>query len=261
MSDAIRANDATTAVFGVDGAPVPELPRPAGRRSALLPVLRRAPRRGTPGVPRRPDRGRARRSCRPATPVASAPGAAVEVWNPAPRRLRDAAGGLPERRRRLAGPAAARARAARLGARERRADRPRRDPARHAPDRAARRPLGHRPAGGGAEVRRRSASSAPARRGAAAAAGAADAATTSSGGASGSSGSARREDRTRRPPRAPRPAGAASRQELSSLKGKDSTKAVDKLAKKGKPISTGGGKLPPTDNKPAGGGSSFETIG
>jgi hypothetical protein len=38
-------------------------------------------------------------------------------------------------------------------------------------------------------------------------------------------------------------------------------KAVEKAVKKGQPISTGSGKLPPTDNKPAGGGSSFEEIG
>ncbi|HWI71200.1 MAG TPA: zinc ribbon domain-containing protein [Baekduia sp.] len=38
-------------------------------------------------------------------------------------------------------------------------------------------------------------------------------------------------------------------------------KAIDSAVKKGKSISTGTGKLPATDNKPAGGGSSFETIG
>jgi hypothetical protein len=38
-------------------------------------------------------------------------------------------------------------------------------------------------------------------------------------------------------------------------------KAIDKAVKKGRPISTGSGKLPPTDDKPAGGGSSFEEIG
>lgn len=38
-------------------------------------------------------------------------------------------------------------------------------------------------------------------------------------------------------------------------------KALEKAIKKGKPISTGTGKLPPKDNKAAGGGSSFEEIG
>jgi hypothetical protein len=39
-----------------------------------------------------------------------------------------------------------------------------------------------------------------------------------------------------------------------------SKKAVDDAVKKGKPISTGTGKLPPKDDKPAGGGSGFEEI-
>jgi hypothetical protein len=38
-------------------------------------------------------------------------------------------------------------------------------------------------------------------------------------------------------------------------------KSLDNAVKKGKPISTGTGKLPPTDDKPAGGGSGFEDIG
>ena len=37
-------------------------------------------------------------------------------------------------------------------------------------------------------------------------------------------------------------------------------KAIEKAVKKGKPIATGGAPLP-KDNKPAGGGSSFQTIG
>jgi hypothetical protein len=40
-----------------------------------------------------------------------------------------------------------------------------------------------------------------------------------------------------------------------------SKKAVENAVKKGKPISTGTGKLPPKDGKPAGGGSGFESIG
>jgi hypothetical protein len=41
----------------------------------------------------------------------------------------------------------------------------------------------------------------------------------------------------------------------------DSKKAVDDAVKKGKPISTGTGKLPPTDDKAPGGGSDIEEIG
>jgi hypothetical protein len=46
-----------------------------------------------------------------------------------------------------------------------------------------------------------------------------------------------------------------------SVKSLTSKKAVDDAVKKGKPISTGSGKLPAKDNKPAGGGSAFEEIG
>ncbi|HWH92864.1 MAG TPA: hypothetical protein VNT03_03300 [Baekduia sp.] len=46
-----------------------------------------------------------------------------------------------------------------------------------------------------------------------------------------------------------------------SVKNLKSKKAVDDAVKKGKPISTGTGKLPPKDDKPAGGGSGFEEIG
>jgi hypothetical protein len=45
---------------------------------------------------------------------------------------------------------------------------------------------------------------------------------------------------------------------VGSLKSK---KAVDDAVKKGKPISTGTGTLPPKDDKAAGGGSDFEEIG
>lgn len=40
-----------------------------------------------------------------------------------------------------------------------------------------------------------------------------------------------------------------------------SAKDISKAAKKGEPISTGSGTLPPTDNKPAAGGTSFQEIG
>ena len=38
-------------------------------------------------------------------------------------------------------------------------------------------------------------------------------------------------------------------------------KAIDQAVKKGQPLSTGSGAPPPTDDKPAGGGSGFQTIG
>lgn len=50
------------------------------------------------------------------------------------------------------------------------------------------------------------------------------------------------------------PKGATNAKTLSK-------KAIDDLAKKGKPLSTGGGKLPPKDKKAPAGGSDFETIG
>ena len=46
-----------------------------------------------------------------------------------------------------------------------------------------------------------------------------------------------------------------------SVRSLTSRKAVDDAVRKGKPISTGTGRLPPTDDKAAGGGSAFETIG
>jgi hypothetical protein len=46
-----------------------------------------------------------------------------------------------------------------------------------------------------------------------------------------------------------------------SVRSLTSRRAVDDAVRKGKPISTGTGRLPPTDDKAAGGGSSFETIG
>jgi hypothetical protein len=45
---------------------------------------------------------------------------------------------------------------------------------------------------------------------------------------------------------------------VSKLSGK---KAVDDAVKKGTPITTGGGKLPPKDDKAPGGGSAIEDIG
>jgi hypothetical protein len=46
--------------------------------------------------------------------------------------------------------------------------------------------------------------------------------------------------------------------DIKAVKG--GSKAIDKLVKKGKPITTGGAP-PPKDNKPAGSGTGFQTIG
>jgi hypothetical protein len=77
------------------------------------------------------------------------------------------------------------------------------------------------------------------------------------GAAAGAAGAARtaRRSSTAKTATAKAPKGSVSVRSLTSKK------AVDDAVKKGKPISTGTGKLPPTDNKAAGGGSSFETIG
>ncbi len=265
MSDAISANDALTAVFGVDGEPCPSCRAPlAGdQRYCLHCGARRDEARlefldvltQDAQLERRPS----------GVPVASAPGAAVEVWNPAPvayaqpqAAYLNAAGAWqtpPPREPGLRG--WARANGALIGlagillgtlligllighwATSRQAA---------APKSQTIRVVGAGTAGAAA---------------AGAAAGAADAATTStssSGGSSGSGGSGASKTPAKAASTAA-PAGAVSVKKLSTLKGKDYTKAVDKLAKQGKPISTGGGKLPPKDNKPAGGGSSFETIG
>lgn len=82
----------------------------------------------------------------------------------------------------------------------------------------------------------------------------APAATTSAPAAtSGGSRSASRSAAATKVTRTPK--GAVSAKSLTSKK------ALDDAVKKGKPISTGTGRLPPKDNKAAGGGSSFETIG
>jgi hypothetical protein len=83
-----------------------------------------------------------------------------------------------------------------------------------------------------------------------------DAPGAGSGGASSSSkSSASKRKSDTASDKATAPKGAVS---VGNLKSK---KAVDDAVKKGKPISTGTGKLPPTDDKPAGGGSGFEEIG
>jgi hypothetical protein len=54
------------------------------------------------------------------------------------------------------------------------------------------------------------------------------------------------------------PAGAVNTQDLA---GQDKEKAIEKAAKQGKPIATGDGKLPPTDDKAPAGGAGFDVIG
>jgi hypothetical protein len=79
--------------------------------------------------------------------------------------------------------------------------------------------------------------------------------TTGGSGNSGKSSNSKAKDTTSSSEKATAPKGSVS---VKSLKSK---KAVDDAVKKGKPISTGSGKLPPKDDKPAGGGSGFEEIG
>ena len=267
MSDAISANDGTTAVFGPDGEPC------AGCRAPLAGDQRYCLHCGA-----RRDEARlefldvltqdAREQLPPGTPVASAPGAAVEVWNPAPGAY--------------ATPQAAYLNAA--GAWQ--------VPPPHEPGlRGWTRAngsliglfgillgtlligllIGHwataQPAAAPKSQTIRVVGAGAAGAAAAGATAGADAATTTTTGSGGSSSSGSGgsssggSKRHAKAAATAAPAGAVSVKKLSSLKGKDYTKAVDKLAKQGKPISTGGGKLPPKDNKPAGNGTSFETIG
>lgn len=79
-------------------------------------------------------------------------------------------------------------------------------------------------------------------------------APTTGGSGPGSSGSRARS-------RGASDATAKAPKNAVSAKSLTSKKALDDAVKKGKPISTGTGRLPPKDDKAAGGGSSFETIG
>jgi hypothetical protein len=72
--------------------------------------------------------------------------------------------------------------------------------------------------------------------------------TPAAGGGSGGTPTAARK------PAAKTPKDAVPVQQVGGAK------AIEKAVKKGKPIATGGAPLP-KDNKPAGGGSSFQTIG
>ncbi|WP_027008040.1 zinc ribbon domain-containing protein [Conexibacter woesei] len=79
-------------------------------------------------------------------------------------------------------------------------------------------------------------------------------ATSTPGAGAGAARTARRSDSSDAKT-AKAPKGAVSVRSLTSKK------AVDDAVRKGKPISTGTGRLPPKDDKAAGGGSAFETIG
>jgi hypothetical protein len=89
--------------------------------------------------------------------------------------------------------------------------------------------------------------------GAAAAPAATDATTSTTSSPSSSSKSSRSSTKSSKKATAPKDA--------VSVKSLSSKKAVEDAVKKGKPISTGTGKLPPKDDKAPGGGSSIEEIG
>jgi hypothetical protein len=91
-----------------------------------------------------------------------------------------------------------------------------------------------------------------------AAAGAADASGSGSGG-SGAGGSSKAKASSSKATKAPKDAVSVDR--LNQLSGKAKDKAIEQAAKKGQPIATGTGAPPPKDDKPAGGGSDFQTIG
>jgi hypothetical protein len=80
---------------------------------------------------------------------------------------------------------------------------------------------------------------------------------TTTGGSTGTSSSKRKSSSSK----VDSSTKATAPKDAVSVKSLSSKKAVDDAVKKGKPISTGTGKLPPTDNKAPGGGSSIEEIG
>jgi hypothetical protein len=97
--------------------------------------------------------------------------------------------------------------------------------------------------------------------GAAAPAAATAAPTTTDGAGGGSGGSSRTSATAKAKSDKSSTDKAKAPKDSVSVKSLKSKKAVDDAVKKGKPISTGTGKLPPKDDKPAGGGSGFEEIG
>ncbi|WCB93556.1 hypothetical protein DSM104299_02269 [Baekduia alba] len=95
-----------------------------------------------------------------------------------------------------------------------------------------------------------------------AAAPAAAAATTGTGSGGDTSGSSSKATKKAAKGKADTASDKATAPKDSvSVKSLSSKKAVDDAVKNGKPISTGTGKLPPKDDKPAGGGAGFEEIG
>jgi hypothetical protein len=90
---------------------------------------------------------------------------------------------------------------------------------------------------------------------------AAPAATTTDAGSGGSSSSAKATASKGKSSTTRSTDKATPDKDAVSVKSLSSKKAVDDAVKKGKPISTGTGKLPPKDDKAPGGGSSIEEIG
>jgi hypothetical protein len=90
---------------------------------------------------------------------------------------------------------------------------------------------------------------------AAAAGAASDTPGGSSSGSTSGKGTGAKAKNSTASEKAKAPKGAVSVDKLNSKK------AVDDAVKKGKPISTGSGTLPPKDDKPAGNGTTFEEIG
>jgi hypothetical protein len=88
---------------------------------------------------------------------------------------------------------------------------------------------------------------------------AADTTSTAAGDDTKTASSAKQQPKAKAD-KAAAPADAVSADSLGS--GEAKQKAIEKAAKSGQPISTGGGgKLPPTDDKAPAGGAGFETIG
>jgi hypothetical protein len=87
-------------------------------------------------------------------------------------------------------------------------------------------------------------------------------ATTAGGGSGGSaSGDGGSSSSSSKSSKSTSGAKATKDKNAVSVKSLSSKKAVENAVKKGKPISTGTGKLPPKDNKAPAGGTGFEEIG
>jgi hypothetical protein len=97
--------------------------------------------------------------------------------------------------------------------------------------------------------------------GAAAAPAATAGATATGAGGSGGAGGSTTPGKTTKSSGASDKAGAKAPKDAVPVKSLGDKKAIDNAVKKGKPITTGAGKLPPKDGKPAGNGTSFQAIG